>query len=40
MSTIIIGDVHGCNGSLRSLLEKIKLVIGKDWLVFLGDLFD
>lgn len=40
MRTIIIGDVHGCNGSLCSLLEKIKPVIGKDRLVFLGDLFD
>ena len=40
MKTIIIGDVHGCNNALCSLLEKVKPETGKDRLVFLGDLFD
>lgn len=40
MRTIIIGDVHGCNNALNSLLEKVKPEAGKDRLVFLGDLFD
>ena len=40
MRTIIIGDVHGCNNTLQSLLLKIKPEVGNDRLVFLGDLFD
>ena len=40
MRTIIIGDVHGCNNALCSLLEKVKPEAGQDRLVFLGDLFD
>lgn len=40
MRTIIIGDVHGCNNALNSLLEKVKPEAGKDRIVFLGDLFD
>ena len=40
MRTIIIGDVHGCNNALCSLLDKLKPETGKDRLVFLGDLFD
>jgi len=38
--TIIIGDVHGCNGALKTLLERLKPEAGRDQLVFLGDLFD
>lgn len=37
---IIIGDIHGCNKSLTTLMERIKPVPGKDRLIFLGDLFD
>ena len=40
MRIIIIGDVHGCNDALQTLLEKIKPNNGADLLVFLGDLFD
>ena len=39
MKTIIIGDVHGCDRSLQSLLEKTQ-AWGADQLVMLGDLFD
>ena len=39
MKTIIIGDVHGCNQALESLLEKTQ-AWGADQLVMLGDLFD
>lgn len=37
---IIFGDIHGCCKSLTALLEKIKPEVGKDRLIFLGDLFD
>ena len=40
MRTIIIGDIHGCNVALQALLECVKPEVGKDRLVFLGDLFD
>ena len=40
MRTIIIGDIHGCNGALETILEQIEPESGKDRLVFLGDLFD
>lgn len=40
MRTIFVGDVHGCAGTLRALLKRIEPGIGKDRLVFLGDLFD
>ena len=40
MRTIIIGDIHGCNGALRALLEKAGADAGRDRLVLLGDLFD
>ena len=39
MRTIIIGDVHGCDQALRSLLGKVQLE-QDDRLVLLGDLFD
>ena len=39
MRIIIIGDIHGCDKTLKALVDKVKL--GKeDKLVFLGDLFD
>ena len=40
MRTIIIGDIHGHNGALCALLERVHPVPGQDRLVFLGDLFD
>ncbi len=39
MRTIIIGDIHGCNHALTTLVEKIR-PSGEDYLVLLGDLFD
>ena len=39
MKTIIIGDVHGCDRALQSLLEKTQ-AWAADQLVMLGDLFD
>lgn len=39
MRTIIIGDVHGCNKALCTLLEKLKSG-EEDRLILLGDLFD
>lgn len=40
MRTVIIGDIHGCSGTLQKLLALVKPEIGKDRLAFLGDLFD
>ena len=40
MRTIIIGDIHGCCGSLNALLDRIRPDPERDRLVFLGDLFD
>ena len=40
MRTIIIGDIHGCSGALRSLMAKIQPDQNKDRLILLGDLFD
>ena len=40
MRTIIIGDIHGCSGALRVLLERIKPDENADRLILLGDLFD
>ena len=40
MRTIIIGDIHGYAGTLRTILKRIEPEIGKDRLIFLGDLFD
>ena len=40
MRTIIIGDIHGCSGALRALLEMIKPDEKMDRLILLGDLFD
>ena len=40
MRTVIIGDVHGCNAALETLLSLIRPEAGRDRLIFLGDLFD
>lgn len=37
--TIVIGDVHGCNETLRALLRQLRLRKA-DTLVFLGDYID
>ena len=39
MRTILIGDIHGCNTALCSLLERVQPG-AEDTLVLLGDLFD
>ena len=39
MRTIVIGDIHGCNTALCSLLEQVQPG-AEDTLVLLGDLFD
>lgn len=39
MRTIVIGDIHGCNTALCSLLERVQPG-AEDTLVLLGDLFD
>ena len=40
MRTIVIGDIHGCNGALQALLKKTKADPEGDRLILLGDLFD
>lgn len=40
MRSIVIGDIHGCDGALRELLRLVKPDTGADRLIFLGDLFD
>ena len=40
MKTIVIGDIHGCSGALRTLLAGIFPDPEKDRLILLGDLFD
>ena len=39
MRSIIIGDIHGCNRELCTLMEKVKPG-PEDRLILLGDLFD
>ncbi len=39
MRTMIVGDVHGCNKALCTLLEKLNPE-EEDRLILLGDLFD
>ena len=36
---ILIGDVHGCSGELRELVERLRLQ-SSDHVIFLGDLID
>jgi len=38
--TFIIGDIHGCLGMLKSLMDKIDWDPEKDDLIFLGDFID
>ena len=38
--TFIIGDIHGCLGMLKRLMEKIAWSPEKDNLIFLGDFID
>ncbi len=38
MATFAIGDVHGCLGELRSLLDQIEFRPGRDRLWLVGDL--
>ena len=38
--TIVVGDVHGCAGALRELLDRMRADPARDRLVLLGDLFD
>jgi len=37
---VFIGDIHGCVGSLRALLERLNDSLTDRWIVFLGDLVD
>ncbi len=39
MRSIIIGDIHGCNKELCTLLDKVR-VDREDRIILLGDLFD
>ena len=39
MRTILIGDVHGCDAALQTLLDRVRPA-RSDRLVMLGDLFD
>lgn len=36
--TVVVGDVHGCLGELRALLDKCDAEPGRDDIVFVGDL--
>jgi serine/threonine protein phosphatase 1 len=38
--TFIIGDIHGCLGILKGLMDKIDWDPDKDGLIFLGDYID
>ena len=40
MKTFIIGDIHGMNGALQAMLDKLQPDEQADRLVLLGDLFD
>ena len=39
MRTLAIGDIHGCNTALESLLKSVQPAPG-DRIVFLGDYID
>ncbi|MDB6128941.1 MAG: serine/threonine protein phosphatase [Verrucomicrobiales bacterium] len=39
MRTLAIGDIHGCNMALTTLLENVRAT-GDDQIVFLGDYID
>lgn len=36
----VVGDVHGCLGMLKNLIDKIKWDPSKDRLIFIGDYID
>jgi len=38
--TFIVGDIHGCLGMLKRLVDKIDWQPGRDVLIFLGDYID
>ena len=40
MRTIAIGDIHGCLGLLKQLLNRVNYEPSADVLVFVGDLID
>ncbi len=40
MRNVIIGDVHGCYGQLKEMLEKVGLDEKRDRLISVGDLMD
>ena len=40
MKTFIIGDVHGCDDQLNSILRKLRPDPETDMIIMLGDLFD
>ena len=40
LRTIIIGDIHGCDDQLKSILGKLHPDPETDMLILLGDLFD
>ncbi len=38
--TIIVGDVHGCYLELAQLLREAHVVVGRDRVIFIGDLIN
>ena len=40
MNTFIIGDIHGCDRALKSLLKRLAPDEKEDRLILLGDLYD
>ena len=40
MKTIVIGDIHGCDEPLNTILDRLQPDPESDIIVFLGDLFD
>lgn len=38
--TFVVGDIHGCLGVLKSLIDKIPWDPSKDRLIFIGDYID
>lgn len=40
LKTFVIGDIHGCDAQLNSILNKLRPDPGTDRLILLGDLFD
>ena len=40
MNTFIIGDIHGCDRALKSVLKRLAPDEKEDRLILLGDLYD